>query len=343
MSIITETAVTEPKIGIVLINLGTPKDPTKASIRKFLREFLSDPRVIDIPGLIRFFLVNFLIIPFRTKKVTRAYRSIWTEAGSPLRTYSNECVDKVKDILGDNYKITVAMRYGEPSIKSAVKQLMHAKVEHIKFVPLFPQYASATNGSVIAACSAIMTKLEAITSFEFTPAFYQNSAFINSWAQVIKSYLKPEMHLLLSFHGLPERQLHRLEQTLCCDMIKECPEISDRNKNCYRAQCYATARLIAKHMNLPSDRFSVSFQSRLGRIPWIKPYTDEYLVELREKGIKHLAIVCPSFVSDCLETLEEIKLETQEEWLELGGETFVAIPCLNADDTWCATLAELVR
>jgi len=329
--------------GILLINLGTPDDTSKSAIRRYLREFLSDPRVVDIHPVARWVLLNVIILPFRTPKTAHAYQKVWTDEGSPLMVNSNNFTKKLRQ-ENHGMHIELGMRYGNPSIKSALVKLIDAGVEHIKIVPLFPQYASATNGSAIEKTMALLSKRQAIPTFEIIPPFYHDPDYIDALAQSIQPTLdkKQPEHLLLSYHGLPERQLDKLENTECCNKQDTCAIIQARNQFCYRAQCYQTSHLLAKKLNLNQGQYGVSFQSRLGKIPWIKPYTDNRLTELRKQGVQRIAIACPAFVADCLETIEEIGMAAKEQWFESGGKEFTLIPCLNDNPTWVKSFNKIM-
>jgi ferrochelatase len=334
--------VNESTIGVLLINLGTPDDTKVSSIRRYLREFLLDPRVIDLPAFFRYLLVYGAILPFRPFKAAKAYQEIWQEEGSPLRLHTHALADKVGEILGGGYQVKAAMRYGNPSIASALKDLSACK--EIIVLPLFPQYSSAATGSAIAKTLIELAKQWNLPSIRVIDQFYARQEFITPLANIIKRYrLDPEMFLLFSYHGLPERHLDKSACTAPCKRVEACPLVTKNNYFCYRAQCYETSRLLAEQLSLSNDKYTTAFQSRLGRIPWIKPYTDEILPELYAKGIRKLAVACPAFTADCLETLEEIGIRAKEQWLELGGESLTLIPCLNSDDQWAKGVATMIK
>jgi len=339
--------MTTQKTGILLINLGTPDDPSVKSVRRYLREFLLDPRVIDLPKWIRWTLVNLVILPFRPKQSAKAYQEIWQEAGSPLRIHSQALTHKLQQRLGDDYSVALGMRYGNPSIKSALAQLHDDHVSKIVVLPLFPQYSSAATGSAIEAVFAQLKNQHNLKHLDIRNAFYQNPGFIHNVAELISKQIqdKPVDHLLFSYHGLPERHIHKsgCKKGTHCNYEKNCPLPNLHNQHCYRAQCFATTSLIADELNLTPGFYSTAFQSRLGRTPWIGPYTDHTLEHLANNGIKNLAVTCPSFVADCLETLEEIGIRAKEQWQSLGGEQFYLIPCLNSEDNWVNTIAKLVE
>lgn len=326
------------KSSILCINLGTPENPTLSSVKKYLKEFLMDRRVIALPAWVRWILVHLFIVPFRSKQSTKNYQSIWTDEGSPLRVHLVELIHKLQNKYGTKAHVTYAMRYGYPSIPEVLEQLCKTS-EELTIIPLYPQYASATNGSSLEAVFETLKCLEAIPSVRIIRDFYNDNGYIKALAHSISPYLSEKMHLLLSYHGLPENQLMKLGCKPVCST--ECPvSLTDNNKPCYRQQCFATSRLLANELQLKNHQYSVSFQSRLGKTPWIKPYTDETLLQLASQGVKHLAIACPSFVADCLETLEEIGMQAKQSWKDLGGESFQLIPCLNAQDQWIDALYE---
>lgn len=329
--------------GILLINLGTPDQCDGASVRRYLREFLNDPRVVDLPWYVRWPLVNLLIVPFRHKKTTQAYKKIWTEAGSPLLTHTQNLCTAVSKQLGDSYRVAYGMRYGKPSIATALKQV--DECDSIIVLPLFPQYSSAANGSAIENFYRVLSSKWNMPSVHVINDFYNHSGFIAACADIIRTHCaesKPDL-VLFSYHGLPERHIDKSDCKAACGHSNACPVMVEQNRFCYRAQCYATTNLIAVKLGMQDNEYSVSFQSRLGRTPWIKPYTDIVLQELIQKGVKHLAIVCPSFVSDCLETLEEINIRAREQWVSLGGTEFTYIPCVNETPLWVEAVAGMVR
>jgi len=299
------------KSGVLLINLGTPDDPSVKSVKKYLKQFLSDPRVIDIPGILRWLLLRLVILPFRSPKSAEAYSAIWQDEGSPLLINSR----KFAENLSRSQRVALGMRYGAPSIRHAIEEL--GDVDKITIVPMFPQYSSAATGSALQEAMQILQSKKNIPNIEIINSFHDNPGYIESVAKSIEPYLSDSDYLLMSYHGLPVRQAGN-----------------------YREDCFATSQLIADRLSLSTDKYGVSFQSRLGRIPWIEPYTDKILPELYEKGVRRLVISSPSFVADCLESLEEIGLQARDQWLELGGESFTLVPCINEDATWLAQLLE---
>ncbi|HZH03440.1 MAG TPA: ferrochelatase [Myxococcaceae bacterium] len=333
--------------GLLLVNLGTPDAPRTREVRAYLREFLSDPRVIDIPAVGRWLLLNLVILPFRPAKSAEAYRKVWTEAGSPLAVYTADLARAVQDRLGQAVAVEWGMRYGKPSIRDAVTRLRDRGVSSVTVLPLYPQYASSSGGSTLEAVYAELGRQWNVMPVRAIGAFYDDPGFLRAFTEVIAPSLKesPPEQVLFSFHGLPERQIRKSDLTgaHCLSSERCCDAIIPANRNCYRAQCFFTARALAERLRLPPSGFSVAFQSRLGRTPWIRPYTDEVIPELARKGIKRLAVVCPSFVADCLETLEEIGIRAKESFREAGGEVLTLVPSLNAHPAWVEAVASWVQ
>lgn len=333
------------RTGVLLLNIGTPDAPDVKSVRRYLREFLSDPRVIDLPAWQRWLLLHLFILPFRPRRSAAAYQKIWTQTGSPLLNYSKQLCEKLTHELGGDYVVTLGMRYGNPSIASAVKYLQQQSCEKLLLLPIFPQYSVAATGSALAAALASLKQQSYSPEVIIPHSFYAETAYIQSLANVITENLRdfsPD-YLLFSFHGIPERQLKRHCVATGCDHRRECSLINKNNAFCYRAQCYTTIRLVAEAMKLDEKKYAVAFQSRLGRASWVQPYTTVSLTQLAQQGIKKLAVVCPSFVLDCLETLEEIGIRAQEQWRALGGEAFRLVPALNTDPQWIAALAHYIK
>lgn len=327
--------------GVLLLNLGTPDDCHPKAVKRYLKEFLNDPRVIDLPYLFRKLLVNAVILPFRYKKSAAAYQKIWGESGSPLLANSLKLKAALSDYLGQDYQVELGMRYGNPSIESACTQLKD--IHSLNVIPLFPQYSSAATGSALEKLFEQVSKRWNVPEMKVANNFYNDAGFIHACAEEIKKNIQDKnMDLLLfSYHGLPERHINKSDCRAACDRLHTCSTVNADNRYCYRAQCYATSELIAKELGLDSSQYTVSFQSRLGRTPWIKPYTDLLLPELIQKNVKNIAIFSPSFVADCLETLEEIDIRTRVQWQSLGGGDFIFIPCLNDSTLWIKALAEM--
>lgn len=331
--------------GLLLVNLGTPDDPSPRAVRRYLRQFLSDPRVIDMNAVGRWLLLNLIILPFRPAKSAEAYRKIWTDRGSPLLLHSEALLGAVRATLGDGWRVELGMRYGNPSIGSALARLRDAAVERVVVLPLYPQYSSATTGSTIDEVSRAAAGLWVNPPLAIVPPFYEDPGYVAAVAAAGAPVISAERpdHVLFSFHGVPERHLTRVHSGHCLASPSCCDAVGAANRDCYRAQCFATARAIAARLELPAGRFGVSFQSRMGRIPWIQPFTDRVLGDLAAAGKKRLVVFSPAFVADCLETLEEIGLRGRDTFLAAGGESFALVPCLNSDPAWVETVATLAR
>jgi ferrochelatase len=335
-----------PKVGVLLVNLGTPDAPHPSEVRRYLRDFLSDPRVIDINPVLRWLLLRLIILPLRPRRSAEAYAKIWGEGGSPLLVYGHALRDAVAERMAE-IPVALAMRYGNPSIGVALDQLHAQGCDQLVVVPLFPQYASSSTGSAVEAVYREAGRRWNTPLLRVVPPFYDDLRFIEAFAQVaqpVLEELRPD-HVLMSFHGVPERHVRKSDPSgrHCLQGGECCKKIVADNRNCYRAQCFATAQALAGRLGLPEDGFSVAFQSRLGRDPWIRPYTDERLVELAKSGTRRLAVMCPAFVADCLETLEEIGMRAEESFREAGGEALRLVPSLNAHPAWIDAVAGLVH
>lgn len=338
------------KTGLLLLQLGTPSAPTPAAVRRYLRAFLGDPRVLDMPAAGRWLLLHAVILPLRPRRSAQAYRAIWqgdAPGGSPLLLHSLAQRQAVAEELGDGWEVELGMRYGEPAIGPALGRLLAAGSERVVVLPLFPQYAGSSTGSALEETFRQAGARWNVPSLRVVAPFYDDPGFVEAVAGVAREPLaafEPE-HVLLSYHGLPERQirrsdpsgLHCLASPTCCDAMVAA------NRSCYRAQCAATSRALAAVLGLAPGAHSMAFQSRLGRTPWIRPYTDVVLGELARRGVRRLAVLCPSFVADCLETLEEIGIRGREQWRALGGEELLLVPCVNADRRFVRTVARLAR
>lgn len=335
------------KVGVLLMNVGTPDGPEPGPVRRYLREFLSDPRVMDMSPIGRWALLNFIILPFRPRESSKAYQQIWTPEGSPLLLISEEVRDLVQKQLGPGFVVEIGMRYGNPSIALGIEKLKARGASRFVLAPLYPQAASSTTGTATEAALKVLGSAWNVPPFTVLPPFYDHPGFINSFAEVASPVLEsfqPD-HLLFSFHGLPERHLHKADDSKshCMSSPDCCLKPGPVSANCYRAQSFATARLLANQLEFPQDKTTVSFQSRLGRTVWIQPYTEDTLVELAKKGVKRLAVFSPAFVVDCLETLEELAIRGRESFIEAGGEDLVLVPSLNASSLWIDTLSEMLR
>jgi ferrochelatase len=334
--------------GLLLINLGTPDQPTTAAVRRYLAQFLSDPRVLDINPVGRWLLLHAVILRTRPAKSAHAYRQIWSEQrGSPLLYHSVDLAAAVQARLGDGWKVALGMRYGNPSIASAFRELRAAGVDRIVVLPLFPQYASSSTGSALEELYRIAGAELTVAPLEVRPAFFDDPGFLAAFVAVGRATLDGfgADHVLFSFHGLPERHMTEGDPSgrHCLASPDCCAALTALNRNCYRAQSYSTARDLAAGLALAEGGWSVSFQSRLGRTPWIKPYTDVVLDELAARGVKRLAVFCPAFVADCLETLEEIGLRARAQFKAAGGEDLILVPSLNATPAWAEAVAAIAQ
>ncbi|MBC8053962.1 MAG: ferrochelatase [Sphingobacteriaceae bacterium] len=333
------------KQGVLLVNLGTPDSPSVSDVRKYLGEFLMDERVIDINPINRALLVKGIIVPFRSPKSAKIYKEVWTENGSPLLYYSIRQKEMLQEKLGNSYVVELAMRYQSPSIKTALDSLKKQQVDSIRVVPLFPQYASASTGSVIQKVMELVGKWQTIPDISFVNSFHNDEGMIEVFADNARKYNPDSFdHILFSFHGLPERQLIKADHSgkYCLQTPNCCSRLNDVNRFCYSAQSHDTARLIAEKLNLPKERYTVCFQSRLGNSPWKKPYTIEVLEELAKKGLKRLLVFSPAFVADCLETNIEIAREYHEEFRNWGGEKVQLVESLNDNPKWIDALEAIV-
>jgi ferrochelatase len=336
-------------VGVLLVNLGTPRSPEVSDVRRYLAEFLSDPRVLDMNAVGRWLLLHGIILRTRPRKTAAAYRQVWTAAGSPLLVESVGLRDGVAAELGDGYRVALAMRYGEPAVEPALRALLADAPDRLVVVPLYPQYATAATGSSLARVFEALDEIGQDgprPEVRTVPAFYDDPDWLESWAAVAGDDLAafaPD-HVLFSYHGLPERQIRRLDATgrHCFASPECCDTVGPENRACYRAQCFATTRGLVASLGLEATPITTSFQSRLSS-GWIQPYTDEVLPQLAAAGVKRLALLCPAFVADCLETLEEIDIRLREQWHELGGEALFRVPCPNDHPRFARAVATWVR
>ena len=334
--------MTRTRRGVVLLNLGTPDEPTPKAVGRYLKQFLMDRWVIDIPWLLRWFFVHVLIVPKRRFASAEAYQKVWGEDGSPLLVISKHLTAAVQAKMIDR-KVVLAMRYGNPSIALALEQVKDC--EEIVVLPLYPQYAESSTRTAQEECLREADGLGFKDRIRFIDPFYEDPGFIAAVVARIREVLdreKPD-HLLLSYHGLPERHVQRLDKTgkHCGNYPECCDRIVEANRLCYRAHCFATTRKIVSALGLPTERYSVSFQSRLGRAVWVPPYTEPTIRELANRGVKRLAVVCPSFTADCLETVEEIGMRASDLFRESGGEKLFRVPCIN-DPLWVDAVVDLI-
>lgn len=334
------------KIGVLLVNLGTPDSTATGDVRKYLREFLMDCRVVDFPFIPRWMLVNLIIAPFRAPKSAAEYRKLFTERGSPLMFHTQDLKDKlVQKLDPDKFIVSMAMRYQTPSVKNGLEELMNAKVKKIIVLPLFPQYASATNGSVMDKVMDIARGWQIIPEITMISNFIDHPLFLEAWAEQGREAMQKESYdrFLFSYHGLPERQIRKGSVEGYCKLGACCSKYGPKNQFCYRAQCYQTTRLLAEKLGLPEEKVLTCFQSRLGKDPWIKPYTEDIIKEFAKEGIKKVLVFSPAFVADCLETTVEVGEEYKEQFEELGGEHWDLVPSLNSNDTWVSCVQDLIE
>jgi ferrochelatase len=334
------------KRAIVLMNLGSPDSIEVKDVKRYLDEFLMDERVIDKPWLLRALLVKGIIVPFRAPKSAEAYKSIWTDKGSPLIVISNQLRDALDKEIDE--PVVIAMRYGNPSPKAAFDSLVekHPDLEEVIAVPLYPHYAMSSFETAVAYAKEQYKKEGYRFKLTFIKPFYDNTEYIEALCESIKPYLEQDYdQVLFSYHGIPERHVLKCDPTgKHCLKVANCCEVpSEAHAYCYRHQCWTTTNLVSDKLGIPKEKRGFSFQSRLGRDPWLKPYTAVRLEELPKEGVKKVAVVCPAFVSDCLETIEEMGEEGQEIFLHAGGEKFTLIPCLNVHPLWVSALAKWTK
>jgi len=339
----------DSKTGVLLLQLGTPDSPSTSDVRKYLREFLMDWRVIDIPWLGRQILVNGIIAPTRAPKSAKLYRNIWSDKGSPLLVYGMEVKKKLQESLGEDYIVEFGMRYQNPSFKIALENLKTAGVRKLVIFPLFPQFASSSTGSALEVAFKEMAEWQFIPEIKVHSSYYDHPDFISLWANKAR-LLNPEEYdmVMFTFHGVPWRHIRKSGCMNSCQgeprkaVPHECPDITDKNFMCYRAQCFASARAVIKNLGLPKEKTIISFQSRLGNDPWLTPYTDKTLIRLAEEGKKKVLVFSMSFVADCLETIFEVGTEYNELFVEHGGEKLQLIPSLNSDEGWIRFIHQAV-
>jgi ferrochelatase len=329
--------------GVLLVNLGSPDSPSVSDVRRYLREFLMDGRVLDVNWLFRFCIVHFAILPSRPRESAEAYRKIWTSAGSPLVVISRAVQAKLQERV--SVPVELAMRYQNPSIRGAVRNLAAKSVDELLLIPLFPHYAMSSFETAVERVRQVMAQVSPRMRLQVVQPYYNQPDYIRALVGSARSALDQGYdHLLFSFHGLPERQLRKSDPTgkHCLATPTCCETHSPAHDTCYRAQCFQTVTAFVREANVPAGKYSVSFQSRLGKDPWLKPYTDHELPRLVERGVKNLLVMCPAFVSDCLETLEEIGMRGRDAFLSAGGKQLTLIPCLNEHPLWLHALESMV-
>lgn len=331
------------KKGILLVNLGSPDSYEVPDVKRYLGEFLMDERVIDVSKGLRYFLVNGIILNTRPKKSAAAYKSIWWEEGSPLIVLSKQLQQQVQSVT--QLPVGLGMRYGNPGIKEGIQELVdqNPDLEEFLLIPLYPHYAMSSYETVVVKAREVVEQHFPNLSMKVKDAFFNDERYLNSLARTLKPALdKGYDHILFSYHGVPERHIRKgdITKSHCLQVENCCVKDSPAHKHCYRHQTLKTTALIAEKLNLPGGKYSSSFQSRLGSDPWLTPFTDKTIIEYAKKGIKRLVVLCPAFVSDCLETIEEIGEEGRELFLENGGEEFTLVPCLNDQKDWAKLLAD---
>ncbi|MDJ0651694.1 MAG: ferrochelatase [Simkaniaceae bacterium] len=327
------------KTGVLLINLGTPDSPSPRAVKRYLTEFLTDGRVIDLPLLKRNLLVRGVIVPRRYKESLKLYQSIWGKEGSPLLMYGKKVKERLQERLGKSYQVELSMRYQNPSIEKGLERLKG--FESLIIFPLFPQYASATTGSVLQKVFEYLSTWQVIPETRVISTYCDHPSFIQAHVARAKEYdLETYDHILFSYHGLPERQVKKADSTGTCLVQKDCCK---KNPRCYAAQCLATTEKIAEQLKISQEKWSLAFQSRLGKSPWLKPYSDQVLERLATKGQKKILVFSPAFVSDCLETIEEIGFQYKELFIHKGGESLHLVKGLNDHPKWIEAIEKIIK
>ena len=335
------------KKGVLLVNVGSPDSPAVKDIKRYLREFLMDERIIDLPYLLRYTLVNGIILNTRPPKTSKAYQKIWWNEGSPLIVITKRLTEKIQQQV--SVPVVMAMRYGNPNIASGLQQLHDQGVDEVLLMPLYPQYAMATTQTIEVFAQQLVKKQFPKMKLIKFPAFFHRSEYIEALAEVTRKYLEnnPCDHLLFSYHGVPERHLRKTSPTPAHKNIVEntscCNPYSEEGKYCYRSHCFETTRLLAEKLELKENTYSQSFQSRLGNDKWITPFTADKIAQLAQQGVKKLAVITPAFVTDCVETLEEIEMAGGKTFRENGGEEFKMVPCLNDSNLWVHALSKWIN
>ena len=331
--------------GVLLVNLGSPESPTAKDVKPYLDEFLMDKYVIDVPFLLRALLVRGIILQTRPKKSAAAYAKIWTDEGSPLIVFSKRMHKKVQKLV--DIPVALSMRYGTMTILKGLQELHDKGVNEVMLFPLYPQHAMASTTTILVLAEELRAKHFPGMKFTIVPAFYNKPSYIKALANSIKSklYTFEYDHLLFSYHGIPKRHIRKTDITKShCKIDGSCCNTpSPAHEFCYRHQCYETTKQVVKLLGIPEGKYSQTFQSRLAGDKWLTPYTDVEVNKMPGKGIKNLAVVTPAFVSDCLETLEEIAMEANHQFKENGGENFMAIPCMNDGDEWCEVVGDWIK
>jgi len=333
---------------VLLLNLGTPAEPTAKGLRDFYKYFFSDPFVFDMNPLGRWLLRNLIILPFRAPKTAKDYATIWMEEGSPLKVYADKLqasVQSAYENAGEDVLVLNGMAYSQPFISESMAELESRGIDEILLLPLFPQYSTATTASVFHGVKQEAAKWKTPPNLHFIDDLYAEPAFISAWVELIAKHLKRDQvdHVVFSYHGLPESNIKKADGQGVCGFGSCCEQISEQNRLCYRAQCIATTKNVVAGLGWEEDTYSIAFQSRFGREAWIQPYLDEHLQNLLSADCKKIAIVTPSFVSDCLETIHEIGIEYREQFMEGGGEVFQLLPNLNEESVWFESVYEISK
>ena len=330
---------------VLLMNLGSPDSTSVKDVRKYLNEFLMDERVIDIPFIVRALLVRGIIVPFRAPKSAEAYKTVWTKEGSPLVVLTRQLQEALQQKISE--PVAIAMRYGSFSPEEAFDNLLkaHPGLEEVILLPLYPHYAMSSYETAVEYAKEQFAKKTYPFKLSVIPPFYNDPAYLNALAANIAPWLEQDYdHILFSYHGIPERHIRKSDITMghCLSTGNCCDTASPAHSYCYRHQVFTTTRMVVEKLGIPAAKYSISFQSRLGK-GWLQPFTDIRLEEMPKEGIKKLLVVCPAFVSDCLETLEEIDERGRESFMHAGGESYHMIPCLNTHPMWVDTVADWIR
>ncbi|WBA83060.1 ferrochelatase [Endozoicomonas sp. GU-1] len=328
--------------GVLLVNLGSPDSTSVEDVRNYLNEFLMDKHVIDLPWVIRRLILSLFILPSRPAKSAEAYSAIWTEQGSPLIVNSEKCAEQLRERT--SIPIELAMRYGKPDMAEALRNLAkQPDIEEILLFPLYPHYAMSSVKTVIERAKSLMQEMGITLPLRVHPVFYDHDGYIEALVESAKPWLEKEFdHLVFSYHGVPERHITKDDPTgnHCLKDKSCCQKTSIAHKTCYRHQVYQTTEAFVEKAGVPIDKYSVGFQSRLGKAKWLEPNTLDVLKQLADQGARKVLVICPSFVSDCLETLEEIGIGAKEEFIKAGGESLELIPCLNDHPAWIDLLKQ---
>jgi len=332
------------KTGVLVINLGTPDSPSVSDVRKYLREFLMDRRVIDIPFWRRFLLINLIIAPFRAPQSAKGYQELWTAQGSPLKVYGQKLEALLLKTLGPAFEVKLAMRYQSPGIKQVVAHFRDKGFKQLVVIPLYPQYASSSTGSTMEEVMDGIKGWEVIPEIKMISQFFDHPLFIKAFAENGRKHMAEARfdHYLFSYHGLPEHHILKSSCDNYCRLGECCTVFNGKNQYCYRAQCFETTRLLVKELGIKKEDYTICFQSRLGKAPWIKPYTDEIIKQLAGRGVKKVLVFSPAFVADCLETTIEIGVEYKKLFLEHGGEQWQLVESLNVQAIWVECLKQII-